>query len=86
MPQTFAFQLSQYMSPANKAKRTEHTLYRTDSWVKNLTCQDQIYILMENMYQLKRLPKQKEEQSLPKEFTSKKGSITSTMDNTKGHL
>lgn len=40
MPRTFAFQLSQYMSPANKAKRTEHTLYRTDYSVKNLTGQE----------------------------------------------
>lgn len=71
MPRTFAFQLSQYMSPANKAKQTEHTLYRTDYRFKNLTGQNQTYILMENMYQLKRLPKQKE-QRLPKEFTSKR--------------
>lgn len=86
MPRTFAFQLSQYMSPANKAKRTEHTLYRTDYWVKNLTGQESDIHLMENMYQLKRLPKHKEEQRLPKEFTSKKGSITSIVDHTKGHL
>ena len=40
MPRTFAFQLSQCMSPANKAERTEHTLYSTDYWVKNLTGQE----------------------------------------------
>ena len=41
---------------------------------------------MENVYQLKGLAKQKEEQRLYKELASKKRSVTSTMDHTKGHL
>lgn len=66
--------LSVCLLPTKQSEQNTHCIAQTTG-LKTWQVKNQTYILMENMYQLKRSPKQKEEQRLPKEFTSKKGSI-----------